>query len=437
MRVAALALGVLAGLVASLILALGGLDVTADLGIAADARQAQAIRFGLFLLANLGFFGAALALASPLAGGIFLILGAVAWAGAALLMRHGADLVLITPPALLLLASAFAIIAHFRRRPEPEELEDEPEVEILSPERPERSDRVERAAERAGLRPSEMMDPEDEVGVPAFAADPQARPGPQPRESDWNPRKRQPPPPRAKPSFRPIEEEYDEEPSGFSRFAMGLSGFLSFGLYAALAGAAVLIFWNARNAGEQPAAVVAEVPSISSSAPSSEEPRLASTEETLTPILTGEPIRDVMADPTAPSASPSELVAETATSSEPGTFGAVSMPDGPVGIPTLSDDFENAEATLPSVSADPPSIEPETSSEEPVPLGFEPPSNEPSVEPSVEPATTAVVPTVVPEGQSWPRAVPRAIAAQRLAPGTGPTTVVVAQPTTTNNNTGL
>ena len=57
MRVAALAFGILAGLVASLILALGGLDVAADLG-ATDARQAQAIRFGLFVIGNLGFFGA-------------------------------------------------------------------------------------------------------------------------------------------------------------------------------------------------------------------------------------------------------------------------------------------------------------------------------------------------------------------------------------------
>ena len=82
MRVAALAFGILAGLVASLILALGGLDVTAELGAAVD-RQSQAIRFGLFVIGNLGIFGAALVLAAPLAGAVFLVLGAIAWVGAA------------------------------------------------------------------------------------------------------------------------------------------------------------------------------------------------------------------------------------------------------------------------------------------------------------------------------------------------------------------
>lgn len=428
MRVAALALGVLAGLVASLILALGGLDVAVDAGANAD-RQAQAIRFGLFLIGNLGIFGAALTLAAPLAGAIFMILGAVAWVVAALLTHHTTDLVLITPPALLLVAAALAIIAHIRRPRRDLELEEDPDVEILGPER----------AERGSSRPSDMMDDEEEeVGVPAFAADSRAAPAaPPPREDEWNPRKRQPPPPRAKPAFRPIEEEYDEEPSGFSRFAMGVSGFLSFGLYAALAGAAVLIFWSARNAGELPAAVVAEAPAVSVSAEpsSSEQPRLASSDETLTPILGGEPIRDVMSTPTAPSASPSELVAETATSSEP-SFTGITMPTDQVTVPALADDFVSEDA-LPSLegasseaqpSSELPSLPPAPSSEEPTPVELEP-------QPT---AASTVVPTVVPQGMAWPRAVPMPIAAQRTAPGTGPTTVRVAPPqTSNNNNTGL
>ncbi len=92
-------------------------------------------------------------------------------------------------------------------------------------------------------RPSDMMDDEeDEDQVPVFAAE--AEPPPSrfdddrraPADDDWNPRRRAPPPPRTKPPFRPIEDEYDDEPSGFSRFALGLSSVLSFGLYAALAG---------------------------------------------------------------------------------------------------------------------------------------------------------------------------------------------------------
>jgi hypothetical protein len=425
LRVAALAFGVLAGLVASLILALGGLDVSADVAGAGD-RQGQAIRFGLFVIGNLGVFGAALVLAAPLAGAVFLILAGIAWVGASLLMGHSTDLVLITPPALLLIATVFAAIAHFRR---PRPVDDEaPDVEILSPTSPERG------------RPSDMMDAEDEeVGIPAFAAAEQ-KPEPAlrsafdddrgpPQATDWNPRKRPPPPPRAKPAFRPIEEEYeDDEPSGFSRFALGVSGVLSFGLYAALAGAAVLIFWSVRNEPEAPAATVAEAPAISSSsvapAPSSSEPeRLPTTEETLQPILTAEPIRQVDTSGTAPSATPTELVAETATSQEPGTFGTVSLPDGPVAIPALSDDFSSDdEATaLPPVSADAPSLPAEEPvSEEPVPLELEAARPEPSV---------------AAPGQPLPRPVPLGMAAQRAVAGTGP--VLVAAPPANANNTGL
>jgi hypothetical protein len=427
LRVAALAFGVLAGLVASLILALGGLDVSADVAGAGD-RQGQAIRFGLFVIGNLGVFGAALVLAAPLAGAVFLVLAGVAWVGASLLMGHSTDLVLITPPALLLVATIFATIAHFRR-PRPDADED-PDVEIISPAKAERG------------RASDPMDGEDEeVGIPAFAAAEQ-KPEPalrsafdddrgRPQSADWNPRKRPPPPPRAKPAFRPIEEEYeDDEPSGFSRFALGVSGVLSFGLYAALAGAAVLIFWSVRNEPEAPAATVAEAPAITSSsaapapAPSSSEPeRLPTTEQTLQPILTAEPIRQVETSGAAPSPSPSELVAETVTSQEPGTFGTVSLPDGPVAIPALADDFSSDdEATaLPPVSADVPALPAEEPvSEEPVPLELE----------ADRPA-----PSVAAPGQPLPRAVPLAMAAQRAAAGTGP--VLVVTPPTNANNTGL
>ena len=429
MRVAALAFGILAGLVASLILALGGLDVAADLGTTPD-RQSQAIRFGLFVIGNLGFFGAALALAAPLAAAVFLVLGAVAWVGAALLMHHTTDLVLITPPALLLIAAVFGVIAHFRR-PRPAEGE-EPDVEIIAPARAER-----------GTPPAEAEDEDEEVGIPAFAAA-EARPEPgvrsafdddrlRPQNGDWNPRRRQPPPPRAKPAFRPIEDEYeDDEPSGFSRFALGMSSVLSFGLYAALAGAAVLIVWNLRSGTEEPAVTVADVPVATSvaepevAAVAPEEPRLSSEEPTLEPILTGEPIREIETSPTAPSASPTELVAETSAAPEPGTFGTITMPDGQVTVPTLADDFlsEDEAEPLPAVSASPPALPPAESSEpqiaEAAPLDLESPQPEPTV-----PAA----------GQPWPMAVPLALAAQRMAPGTGPTTVV-SRPAN-SNNTGL
>ena len=51
MRIAALAFGVLAGLVASFILALGGLDAAELRHL--DGRQMQLVTFGLFVVANL------------------------------------------------------------------------------------------------------------------------------------------------------------------------------------------------------------------------------------------------------------------------------------------------------------------------------------------------------------------------------------------------
>ena len=114
MRIAALAFGVIAELIASLILALGGLDVAANVGASPD-RQIQVTRFGLFVVANIGVFGAELVLASPVGGAVLFLIGAVAWVAAALLLHHGADLVLIVPPALLLVATALSAIAFFRR----------------------------------------------------------------------------------------------------------------------------------------------------------------------------------------------------------------------------------------------------------------------------------------------------------------------------------
>ena len=65
MRIAALAFGVVAGLIASLILALGGLDL-GPFGDAAADRQLQLTRFALYVIANIGVFGAGLVLGSIL-----------------------------------------------------------------------------------------------------------------------------------------------------------------------------------------------------------------------------------------------------------------------------------------------------------------------------------------------------------------------------------
>ncbi len=112
MRYAALAFGVVAGLVASFILALGGLDAAA---IFHADRPMQLASFGLYIIANLGVLGAGIVLAAPLVGAILFLVGAISWVGAAIFLRHGPDFVMLTPPALLLVALAFSVAAYLRR----------------------------------------------------------------------------------------------------------------------------------------------------------------------------------------------------------------------------------------------------------------------------------------------------------------------------------
>jgi hypothetical protein len=258
LRIAALAFGVIAGLIASLILALGGLDV-ALVGASAD-RQMQVTRFGLFVIANLGVFGAGLVLASPLGGAVLFAIGAVAWVVSALLLHHGVDLVLIVPPALLLVATALSVVAFFRRgrpitvpplrlgrrsrAPEPQEFDDLPSVPVGAG-----------FFGEGGTAQPLRSNTEPNVG----GLDERDRP-----PLDWAPGKRRQPPPRQKPMFRPPDDEIEE--SGFSRIARGISSVLSFGLYAGVAAAVILVFWNARTIEPaHPAAAKLEpAPAISS-----------------------------------------------------------------------------------------------------------------------------------------------------------------------------
>ena len=261
MRFAALAFGVVAGLVASLILALGGLDPTMLAHF--DPRQLSLLKFGLFVVANLGVLGAGVVLAAPLAGAILFIAGALAWIVAAILLRHGPDYVLITPPALLLVGFALALVA-FLRRPQrrmaaryyDDEDEGIPPIRAaMSDQRtgedePDEEEEPSGTPVRAGFfgQGGTATPARVEAGVPSQPAlrsydepDDDFR---APRDDNWRPGSRRPPP-RQKPMFRDSEDD-DEEETGFSRFARGFSSVASFGLYAALAGAAVLIFLNLR-----------------------------------------------------------------------------------------------------------------------------------------------------------------------------------------------
>lgn len=277
MRIVALAFGVVAGLVASLILALGGLDAAALAGV--DPRQQSLIRFGLFIIANFGVLGAGVVLAAPLAGTILFILGAIAWLGAALVLRHGPDYVMLVPPALLLFSAAFGVIAFLRR----------PQRDYDDYEGNERAVATQRAA-MADSRDDEDEDDQSGVAVgatffgdggtatPMRGAMAQRQPEPPMRrgpDDDWQPVRRRTEPPRAQPVFRSTEDDdYDDEP-GFWRASRITSSILSFGLYGALVAAAVLIFLNLRTPETRPAAAKIEASAPISSASSSKTPRVA------------------------------------------------------------------------------------------------------------------------------------------------------------------
>ena len=277
MRIAALAFGVVAGLVASLILALGGLDAAALPGV--DPRQLSLIRFGLFIIANFGVLGAGVVLASPLGGTILFVLGAIAWLGAALVLRHGPDYVMLVPPGLLLVAAAFGLVAFLRR----------PQREYDDYDDDERAIATQRAAMAASRNDQDEEDDQSGVAVgasffgeggtatPMHGAMSRRQPDPSMRrapDDDWQPVRRRTEPPRQRPMFRPVEDEYDEEP-GFWRVSRITSSVLSFGLYGALVAAAVLIFLNLRTADTRPAAAKIEASAPVSRASSSAAPRVA------------------------------------------------------------------------------------------------------------------------------------------------------------------
>lgn len=240
MRIAALAFGVISGLVASLILALGGLD--AGVVGAHPDPQIQIGRFALFIIANLGVFGAGLALASPLGAAVLFVVGAVSWIAAALILHHTTNLVVIVPPLLLLIATALSLVALFRGG----RGFALPPLSLGGRGRARRPDSSDREEYDDGDEPQlGGLDGRDSPPV------------------DWQPGKRRPPPPRQKPMFRPADDEIEE--SGLSRVARGTSSVLSFALYGAIAVAVLLVFWNLRGGDQQnPAAAKVEPAPVTS-----------------------------------------------------------------------------------------------------------------------------------------------------------------------------
>jgi len=112
LRIAALIFGLLAGLAAGLVLALG--DIEAQLAaVPAFAPQGQFVaRLLVYLVPAIGWIGTGMVLARPRLGGVLLLLSAIGWAALALAAGHGAVL-FAAPPFTFALAAG--IVAMFRR----------------------------------------------------------------------------------------------------------------------------------------------------------------------------------------------------------------------------------------------------------------------------------------------------------------------------------
>jgi hypothetical protein len=388
LRIAALAFGIVAGLVASLILALGGLD-PATLGIA-DGRQESLLRFFLFVIANFGVLGAGIALAAPLVGAALLVVGAIAWVVASVLLHHGPDYVMLVPPVLLLIGTAFAVLAFVRRREPDYEPFDEDEDAIAT-------QRAAMAMSRPAPRQAKANDDENEDddedandrqgAVPvnatffgdagtatplrgAIARSPepqlrQAEPGDD-RRANWEPVRRRTEPPRQKSVFRSPDDEYDDEESGLARAGRFGGSILTFGLYAALVAAGILIFLNLRanDSGRASATKIeASAPrtSASSSTAVAEAPTL--TAPSAAPAATTAPVLGAPPTP-ASSASSLPVIAEasepiipaSSSATPPANSFATAMPGlvvaGPdAGPPASSDSSEASQASADNSAA--------------------------------------------------------------------------------------
>ena len=434
MRYVALAFGIVAGLVASLVLALGGLDL--DL-LAIDQRQLAGVRFGLFVIANLGVFGAGLVLGAPLAAAALFVLGALSWIGAAIMLHHGPDMVMLVPPALLIIANAVSLVPWFLGRRAARELPPLARGEAFGRERSAyESEEVEGDLDDGmeGRPPARAADAYDEmpqisVGAGFFGeggtamplrselADSRGAPSASEeddeeeprgrRNDDWRPGRKRPPPPRTGSVFREIEseEQEDDEPT-FARLARVIGGLLSFGLYAALAGAAILIFFNlqARDTPQPTATKVDAVssePSASSAPPPVGRPSSSSAPPALTSTL---PTLSAVASQPA-SLPPATGEADTASASEPITLRGL---PGVVTVEAPAIDSAAADATA----------APDEAASASSPTS----SSTPQVDNAVTPPTdTLADPNIV-----VPWQVPAILAAERAKPSPRP-----AQQTTT------
>ena len=116
MRSAALIFGLLAGLLGCGVIAFSNLETGLSAVTALGPHRELIAKFGLYLIPNIGFLGAGLALAKPRLAGLFMLLSAAAWAAAAFVAGHGAVLFAALPFTFV---AAGGLVALFARRDQP------------------------------------------------------------------------------------------------------------------------------------------------------------------------------------------------------------------------------------------------------------------------------------------------------------------------------
>ncbi|MEO6394539.1 MAG: hypothetical protein ABIO40_01340 [Devosia sp.] len=342
-RIAALVAGALAGFLASLILALGGLEVTESAFGGVGPQQLALARYGLIFLANLSVLGAGVALAVPRAGAVLFGLAAVSWAVAAAVLGHRADAVLFGPPALNLIAVALAVLAEIFGRRSVRALATpvafEPDPYDVTPNRG-----------RAAATRDPLAGIPDRDFIPGRLSGPGERSSANRRLSE-------------KPAFRRLEDE--DEPSGLRRAGRALTGLLSFGLYAGAAAAALLVVYTIYRGNDGAALVAAPAVAEQPASSSSEQMSIAEADSELAPT----PVAPSSAEP-EPSSAEIEPASDTEIMLTP-------VPLGP---------------TQPVISQQPNSEQPRLVGEAPpadaVPVGASEPADLETA-PSEEPATTA------------------------------------------------
>ncbi|MEQ1900329.1 MAG: hypothetical protein ABL866_06310 [Devosia sp.] len=381
LRIAALVAGALAGFVASLILAVGALEITASSFGGLTVPQLALARYGLIFIANLSLLGAGVTLALPRTGAALLLLSAIAWIGAALSFGHGADIVLIGPPVLGLAAFALAVGADISARRN-RDRSSEAAAEAFEPDPYDVAPTPRAYREKTALAAASPTGPRDQLSGIV--------------ERDFIPGRLNGKRERAvadeRPAFRELET--DIEPGPLARFGRGLTGLLSFGLYAAAAGAVVLVVYNiyqrddgaALVTGPASSETVAAVPSSalepSSSAPA---PALPSSSE---PVPVATPVPQVR-PPSEPAGVLVQSPTQVAQTRTPASTQVHTQPRV-VGEPAPAD-----------AATGPVDLEPASSSEEPAiaeAAASSVESSEPTTDAGIDPTLVPPVPATMSPG---------------------------------------